>query len=1163
MKKLYTYLLLLLVSTSAFAQTEVFMANGRVRVCKGILKDSEKGKTKGDYDHNENYTLTISIPGAKSITLKFKSFCTEKDNDILRIFDGKDTFAALIGTYSGTKNPGTITSKDSFITLHFRSDKSVACYGWEADIVTNIIPPKVPKLTLVSSVKCKDVSFTFDTDRPVPCDSFKVGNASLSGPVAPSITAIAATNCSAGKATRFQVTLGGVLNLNGSYTFNATIYEKDFCDSFYPLNCKVTFSIADCPLTVVLKADSDTICKNSCTWLRATVAGGSPSKYVYTWTPSGLSGAGPHKVCPTTNTRYILRVTDGSSIPSSDTVDIAVLSPPQAMADTEVCYYSSNFYVRATPPGGKWYGKGIVNSTTGEYKPNGNYGNNKIWYQVGNCADTMLVNVTTPWNLENQFCPGTAPRAVWWYGPAGGTWSGPNITPAGIFDPKTAGTYQDTYTWKGCISVKKILVQGINAKPFDTTCESRTLDTLQFTPYGVYMTWFPGLINSYYGWFNPSAMGGPGNKMIVFNGGGCTDTTMLTVLASEAGPNDTFCPHAGKKVLTGFRPGTGYTWTGRGITDPNLPDYDPAFFFGLGKPTWRDTLTIRAGVCSDKKYVYLIPTKIAKPDTQFFCLESAARSVNIPAAGVGPAGGKWTGKGVSAGGIFTPAVAGYGAHTLTYTKNGCTDSLVAFVRPKPVIQSDTTVCIASSPFNLYAQMTGGAFYGTGITNNALGSFSPTVAGKGLKNITYVSKQGCIATCKLTVDTMPVVYFTNTVSDFCFKDSGFALTAMPAGGSFYGAGVAGTQFNPNKAGSGNHKLAYTVKSGTCTGSANFDVIVNDTLKIAVTPGRDTICPGEVVWLRSKGSGGDASSYFYNWSHGQTGNGTFVSPASTQQYTVTLTDGCSDPAIATVDIFKHPKPYFSSSSSAPKCFGQTGFAKVQMKDADPYLFQWDVSPPYTGDSLTAAVGNSYRVTATNLRTGCTNDTSVEIPGYKAIQAGFILNIPNGEKCLSNIFPQLRLFNTGQGGETGTWYWGDGSTEPFDPNTNPKHTYNGDLNTYTLKLVIFNAGGCKDSATAMVCFRDTVVMYIPTAFTPDGDNRNDVFAPSLNGVRDYRFIVYNRWGQVIFEATDVSQSWDGTHNGKPCPEGIYSWYMTYKGRKIPMQQTKGSLLLMRNKE
>ena len=95
MKKAVTVILSIFCwSTSSLLQAlnEIFMFHGRARVCKGTLKDSEKGKTKGDYDHNENMTLTLSVPGAKSITLAFKNFCTEKDNDVLRIFDGKDTF---------------------------------------------------------------------------------------------------------------------------------------------------------------------------------------------------------------------------------------------------------------------------------------------------------------------------------------------------------------------------------------------------------------------------------------------------------------------------------------------------------------------------------------------------------------------------------------------------------------------------------------------------------------------------------------------------------------------------------------------------------------------------------------------------------------------------------------------------------------------------------------------------------------------------------------------------------------------------------------------------------------------------------------------------------------------------------------------------------------
>ncbi len=1136
--------------------------NGRVRLCKGKLTDSEKGKTKGDYDHNENYTLTLSVPGAKNITLKFTSFCTEKDNDILRIFDGKDTFASLIGSYSGSKGPGTITSSDSFITLHFISDKSVACTGWEANFNTTIIPPVAPTLSSGQTPKCNDNFIIVNSNKAIPCDSFKAINCSFTGPVGITASSVSALNCSGGTATKFQIYLNGKLQLNGNYSITLITYYKDYCDSIYKLTSKLNFSVSDCPLKVILTADNDTICKGSCTYLRAVVSGGNPAKYNYSWTPAAISGAGPVLVCPTSNTRYILRVTDGSSIPSADTVDVAVLNPPQAQSDTDVCYYSSNFYLRATPPGGKWFGTGIVNSNTGEFKPLGNYGTFKVWYKIGSCADTVLVTSTVPWNLENQFCPGTPPAPLWWYGPAGGTWSGPKVTPAGIFNPNASGTYKDTYTWKGCISVKTVLVQAINVKKFDTACESTTLDTLSFSPYGIYPNWFPGLLNSYYQWVNPSQMGGPGTKLIIWNGGGCKDTTRYTILASYAGPTDTFCPYSGIQTLKNFRPTSGYTWKGHGITNPSSPQYDPAFFAALGKPTFRDTLTISAGRCTSSKFVYLIPTKITKPDTQFFCFESAPKLINNALVGLSPNGGSWTGKGISATGLFNPAVAGYGAHKLIYTKNGCSDSLIAFVRPKPIVQSDTTLCISSPPFNCYALKTGGNFAGPGITNATSGTFNPAIATRGVKIITYTSKEGCKATFKVTVDTMPIVYFTNAVTDFCFKDSPFALTVNLPGGVFSGPGVTGNQFYPARAGSGVHTLVYTLKSGTCTGSANLDVKVGDTLQVSVTPARDTICPGEVVLLKAKGKGGDVFSYNFNWSHGQTGASTFVTPKTSQTYTVILSDGCSDAATAAVPILKHAKPYFSASTSLPRCFGQNGWAKVQMKDNDPYLFEWDVVPAFKGDSLTAAVGNTYRLTATNQRTGCQSDTQITIPGFKAIQAGFIINNASGEKCITNIFPTLQMFNGSLGGETGMWYWGDGSQEPFDPNGNPSHTYSGDQGSYKIKLVIFNSGGCKDSFQAQICFRDTIVVFVPNTFTPDGDGLNENFLPVVNGAKRYEMMVYNRYGQIVFKTDVPGIGWDGNFNGRPCPEGVYAYKVVFKGKKTFSQQKEGTITLLRRK-
>src|SRR5210317_589285 len=107
----------------------------RNSICKMVVLESVRvfywiqmrGKNKGYYDHNENYTLTLSLPGASKISLQFSSFCTEVDEDILSIFDGKDTNSTLIGRYHGSTSPGTVSSTDSFITLHFISDKSVSC----------------------------------------------------------------------------------------------------------------------------------------------------------------------------------------------------------------------------------------------------------------------------------------------------------------------------------------------------------------------------------------------------------------------------------------------------------------------------------------------------------------------------------------------------------------------------------------------------------------------------------------------------------------------------------------------------------------------------------------------------------------------------------------------------------------------------------------------------------------------------------------------------------------------------------------------------------------------------------------------------------------------------------------------------------------------------
>jgi gliding motility-associated-like protein len=74
----------------------------------------------------------------------------------------------------------------------------------------------------------------------------------------------------------------------------------------------------------------------------------------------------------------------------------------------------------------------------------------------------------------------------------------------------------------------------------------------------------------------------------------------------------------------------------------------------------------------------------------------------------------------------------------------------------------------------------------------------------------------------------------------------------------------------------------------------------------------------------------------------------------------------------------------------------------------------------------------------------------------------------------------------------------------------------------------------------------LYIPNAFTPNNDGRNDVFQPKGTEVRDYEFSVWNRWGDQVFSSVDQSAVWDGSYQGGThyVQDGIYTYRVTYNG-------------------
>jgi spore germination protein YaaH/PKD repeat protein len=116
---------------------EDYFTNCKADPCSGIIHDFG-GPTK-NYYNNENYTWTLSPPGAFSIDIDFTSFDVELDYDTLFIYDGVSTADPLIGSYTGTNSPGSFTTSTGDVTFYFKSDGATVAPGWLADYSCNTI----------------------------------------------------------------------------------------------------------------------------------------------------------------------------------------------------------------------------------------------------------------------------------------------------------------------------------------------------------------------------------------------------------------------------------------------------------------------------------------------------------------------------------------------------------------------------------------------------------------------------------------------------------------------------------------------------------------------------------------------------------------------------------------------------------------------------------------------------------------------------------------------------------------------------------------------------------------------------------------------------------------------------------------------------------------
>ena len=275
--------------------------------------------------------------------------------------------------------------------------------------------------------------------------------------------------------------------------------------------------------------------------------------------------------------------------------------------------------------------------------------------------------------------------------------------------------------------------------------------------------------------------------------------------------------------------------------------------------------------------------------------------------------------------------------------------------------------------------------------------------------------------------------------------------------------------------------------------------------------------------------------YQWNTGETSPS--VTVKTNGLFTVSAMDvnKCFARDTIMINVLQHPS--FNLGADMSLCVGTS-------LNLDPGVYKsylW-----YDGTTnriLTVNQPGKYSVTVTD-NNNCVGQDSINIISLLPLPANFLNatdSICQYDKL--EIQPQQSFI---------TYSWSTGSVQPSIFTETP--------GIYTLTVKDIN--GCIGTDTINVIAKTCMFgLYIPTAFTPNADRRNDVFRAKVFGnALSFRMQVYNRFGQMIFNSADPYKGWDGTFNGKLADAGTYVWQCSYQLEGDKPSYRKGTVVLIR---
>jgi gliding motility-associated-like protein len=255
----------------------------------------------------------------------------------------------------------------------------------------------------------------------------------------------------------------------------------------------------------------------------------------------------------------------------------------------------------------------------------------------------------------------------------------------------------------------------------------------------------------------------------------------------------------------------------------------------------------------------------------------------------------------------------------------------------------------------------------------------------------------------------------------------------------------------------------------------------------------------------------------------------------------------PSVDTLHLTIHPGPNLGPDKRNKICYG-TDFNLNSLYNLTAInIINWTLNNNSVSDPIHANQAGNYQLIVGDIF-GCTDTAMVNL----SINPPIICNAGNDTIVQMNTPFQLH----GSGGQTYIWSPAGVLNNPFI--AAPWGNISG---TTEFMLTTFDDIGCSDEDSVNVRAIEGPQFYVPNAFTPNGDGLNDIFRPINVGIPTItEFCIYSRYGEKIFETSNLKKGWDGNYKGLKQPMSNYVWIV--KGIDINNKsvQKKGNVLLIR---